>query len=78
MLYNQQPQSETPGETHSLHDKCLTVFLPALHSTQDLQLYVPSERQNSNDVNKYHDQDSNPHSADQKHKSLSPEPHVTF
>ena len=39
----QQPLSETPWQNPSLSNKCNWILLLALHNTQDLRLYVPSD-----------------------------------
>ncbi len=59
------------GEPLLLNDKCTWFFYVHSHNTQDLLLYVPNER-GLVSGHKCQDRNSNPHSADQKHWSLTP------
>ena len=69
-----QTMPGTPGEPLLLMSSVLG-SCRALHSTRDLHHYVPSEGRSSNSVKcmlKCQEQNSNPHTTDQKHKSSSP------
>ena len=76
MVQHAANQTGNMGRDQSLYNKCNGFCLRALHNRRNQRLYDPSEGRSYNTCiaveHNCHDRDSNPHSADQKHQSLSP------